>query len=72
MAVVTEAHWRSLWRLRRVTSPALPENGSSYLPVAVTFFSSPFAAAMFHGRAYSFAAAEFNFAVPPRNDEDDI
>jgi hypothetical protein len=40
--------------------------------MAITFFYSPFAAATFHGRAYSFAAAEFNFAVPPRNDEDDI
>ena len=51
---------------------ALPNNVSSYLPMAVTFFKSPFAAAMLHGRGFSFAAAEFYFAVPPRNDEDDI
>jgi hypothetical protein len=40
--------------------------------MAITFFFSPFAAAMFFGRVPAFVATTVNFAVPPRNDEDDI
>ena len=36
--------------------------------MAITFFSSPFAASTVNGRDYTFAVVEVNFAVPPRND----
>ena len=42
----------------------------SSLPVAITSFLSPFAAAEVCGRVVTVIVASVNFAVPSRNDED--
>ena len=66
----------TLTKIRFTENPFLPVlsyiGASALSQIAITFFSSPFAAAMFCGRDYSFAASELCVAVPPRNDGNNV